>query len=427
MLLRLAYLGVTNAFAMLRLLPMSDRDKDVEILALRHQITVLERQLGTERVRLHPSDRAFLAALLHRLPLNVLRRVRLLVRPDTVLRWHRDLVARRHAARSRPKRPGRPRTVHSIRALVLRLARENPSWGYRRLHGELLVLGVKVAASTVWEILKEAGIDPAPERACSTWADFLRSQADALLACDFLETVTLTGARMYVFAVIEHASRRIRILGATAHPTASWVAQAAKNLVMDLEDAGCRARFMIRDRDGKFPALFDAVLNDAGIDVVLSGVRMPRMNSIMERWVQTCRRELLDRTLIWNQRHLLHALREFEDFYNSHRPHQGIANARPLYPLPAPVADPTDRPPRHTKTRSPRRHPPRIPTCRVTCADEVFGNRRVWRVSGVSRGTVSCPPVGLARSMLERHGCGAAALAGLRGRGDESLLHGGEP
>ncbi|TDD37374.1 integrase [Saccharopolyspora elongata] len=145
---------------------------------------------------------------------------------------------------------------------------------------------------------------------------------------------------MYVLAVIEHTSRRIRILGATAHPTASWVAQAAKNLVMDLEDTGCRPRFLIRDRDGKFPALFDAILKDAGIEVVLSGVQMPRMNSVMERWVQTCRNELLDRTLIWNQRHLLHALREFEQFYNSHRPHQGIANARPLCPLPTPTVDP---------------------------------------------------------------------------------------
>ena len=183
MLLRLAYLGVTNAFAVLRLLPMSNRDKDVEILALRHQITVLERHLGKERVRFDTSDRALLAALLHRLPSDVLRSVRLLVRPDTVLRWHRDLVARRHAAVSRSKRPGRPRTVRSVRSLVLRLARENPSWGYRRIHGELLVLGVKVAASTVWEILKEAGIDPAPERASSTWADFLRPQTDRGLQC----------------------------------------------------------------------------------------------------------------------------------------------------------------------------------------------------------------------------------------------------
>jgi transposase InsO family protein len=339
-LLKLAYLSVSNVFAVLRLLPMSDWDKDAEILALRHQITVLERQLNGQRVGFTAGDRAFLAALLHHLPKNALHRMRLLVRPDTVLRWHRDLVARRHAARSRPNRGGRPRTVRSIRALVLRLARENPTWGYRRVHGELLVLGVKVAAPTVWEILQDAGIPPAPERASSTWADFLRSQANVLLACDFFETVTLSGTRLYVFAVIEHANRRIRILGATAHPTASWMTQTAKNLVMDLEDAGCRARFLIRDRDGKFPALFDTVLADAGIEAVLSGVRIPRMNSITERWVQTCRRELLDRTLIWNHRHLLHALREFEQFYNGHRPHQGIANARPLQPLPTPITDP---------------------------------------------------------------------------------------
>jgi len=193
----------------------------------------------------------------------------------------------------------------------------------------------------VWEILRQAGIDPAPERTSSTWADFLRSQAGALLACDFFETVTLTGVRLYVLAVIEHATRRIRILGATPYPSASWVAQAARNLVMDLEDAGIRARFLIRDRDGKFPGLFDAIVADAGIKAVLSGVQMPRMNAIMERWVQTCRHELLDRTLIWNQAHLLHALREFEQFYNSHRPHQGIANARPLCALPSPIPEPT--------------------------------------------------------------------------------------
>ena len=199
---------------------------------------------------------------------------------------------------------------------------------------------MKVAASTVWEILKDAGVPPAPERASSTWADFLRSQSDAILACDFFETVTLSGARLYVFAVIEQASRRIRILGATPHPTAPWVTQMAKNLVMELEDVCSQARFLIRDRDGKFPALFDAILADAGIEAVLSGVRVPRMNAIMERLMETCRRELLDRTLVWNHRHLLHALREFEQFYNEHRPRQGIDNARPLHPLPAPITDP---------------------------------------------------------------------------------------
>jgi transposase InsO family protein len=307
---------------------------------LRHQITVLQRQLAPDKVRFAPADRAFLAALLHRLPRPTLRGLRLLVRPDTILRWHRDLLARRHARQSRPKRPGRPPTVRSIRALVLRLAKENPHWGYRRIHGELAALGITIAASTVWEMLTQAGIDPAPERAANTWAEFLRSQTHALLACDFFATHTLSGIPTYVFAVIEHAHRPIRILGATAHPTAAWVTQTARNLVMDLDDVGCRARFMIRDRDGKFPSGFDAVLADAGIRVVLTGVRMPRMNAIMERWVQTCRRELLDRTLIWNQHHLLHALHEFEHFYNGHRPHQGIANARPLHPLPAPITSP---------------------------------------------------------------------------------------
>jgi putative transposase len=160
-LLRLTYLGVTNAFALLRLLPMSDHDKDTEILVLRHQITVLQRQLAPDKVRFAPADRAFLAALLHLLPRPTLRSLRLLVRPDTILRGHRDLLARRHAARSRPTRPGRPPTVRSIRVLVLRLANENPHWGYRRIHGELLVLGLTLAASTVWEILTQAGIDPA--------------------------------------------------------------------------------------------------------------------------------------------------------------------------------------------------------------------------------------------------------------------------
>jgi putative transposase len=179
-----------------------------------------------------------------------------------------------------------------------------------------------------------------PDRAATTWAQFLRSQAEALLAADFIETTTLTGTRMHVLAVIEHASRRIRILGATAHPSAAWVTQAARNLVMDLEGAGAPVKYLIRDRDGKYPALFDTILPDARITVVFSGSRTPRMNSIMERWVRTCRRELLDRTLIWNQRHLLHALREYERFYNLHRPHQGIANARPLAVLPTPIAEP---------------------------------------------------------------------------------------
>jgi len=223
---------------------------------------------------------------------------------------------------------------------VLRLVRENPNWGYRRVHGELATLGIKVAASTVWEILKDEGINPSPQRAATTWAAFLRSQADALLACDFIETVTLAGQRQYILAVIEHATRRIRVLETTAHPTAAWVAQAARNLVMDLEDAGAGVKYLIRDRDAKFPPLFDEILAQAGIQVVLSGIRMPRMNSVMERWVQTCRHEPLDRTLIWNQRHLLYALNEYETHYNSHRAHQAMEQAAPLRAVPTPITNP---------------------------------------------------------------------------------------
>jgi transposase len=159
-----------------------------------------------------------------------------LVSPDTVLRWHRDLIKHRHVRASMKRRPGRPRTVASIRRLVLRLAGENPGWGYRRIHGELALLGITVAASTVWEILTAAGVDPAPQRTSVTWASFLRSQAEAILAMDFVETVTLTGQRQYVLAVFHHASRRVRILGTTAHPTHARVTQAVRNLVMDLQE-----------------------------------------------------------------------------------------------------------------------------------------------------------------------------------------------
>jgi putative transposase len=331
-LLRLPYLALSTAVSFMRLLPMSNREKDLEILALRHQLVILQRQTG--KPHLTWPDRALLTALLHHLPRGRLRRLHLIVSPDTVLRWHRELLRRRHAKASRPKRPGRPRTVRSIRAPVLRLVHENPSWGYRRVHGELAVLGIKVAASTVWSILKDHGIPPAPDRQHTTWATFLRSQAEAILAADFFETKTLTGAALTVLAVIEHGTRRVRILGVTTQPTAAWVTQLARNLVMDIQDSGTSIKYLIRDRDVRYPTSFDAVLADQGVEVVKTGVRMPRMNAIMERWIRSCRAELLDRTLIWNQAHLMHALREYEQFHNEHRPHRALASAAPLRPLP---------------------------------------------------------------------------------------------
>ncbi|WP_035804483.1 integrase core domain-containing protein [Kitasatospora mediocidica] len=233
MLLRLLYLTLTSVFTLIRLLPMRDRDKDAEILALRHQLAVLQRQ--TDKPKLSWPDRALFAALLHHLPRARRRRLQLIVSPDTLLHWHRDLLRRRHAKASRPKRPGRPRTVRSVRSVVLRLAR---------------------------------------------------------------------------------------------------------NMVMDLQDTGARAKFLIRDRDVRYPAAFDVVLQAEGIEVVQTGVRMPRMNAITERWVRSCRTELLDRTLIWNRAHLLHALREYEQFYNTHRPHRSLASAAPLHPLPEPITEP---------------------------------------------------------------------------------------
>jgi putative transposase len=184
-LLRLPYLALTSVFTLIRLMPMSDSDKNIEILTLRHQLAILQRQI--DKPRLTPPDRAFLAALLHRLSRPRLRQLHLIVSPDTVLRWHRDLLRRHHAKQSRPKRPGRPPTIRSIQALVLRLARENTSWGYRRIHGELATLGIKVAPSTIWEILQTTGIEPAPQRDRQTWTTFLRGQARAILAADFFD------------------------------------------------------------------------------------------------------------------------------------------------------------------------------------------------------------------------------------------------
>ena len=203
--------------------------------------------------------------------------------------------------------------------------------------GELAGLGVNVAASTVWEILKAHGIGPAPRRTGPTWPQFLRSQAEATLACDFFTVNLLDGTQAHVLAVIEHATRRIRILGVTLHPTGEWTAQQARNLLMDLGGQAERMKFMIRDRGSNFTDIFHAVLVGAGIRTVLCNVRTPRMNAITERWIGGCRRELLDRTLVWNQHHLRRILREYESHHNQHRPHRSLHGAAPLKPLPEPV------------------------------------------------------------------------------------------
>ena len=333
MCLRFVFLPTTRLAAWLRLSRREETWKTAEILILRHQLAVLQRRQPS-RPTVNWADRALLATLIGVIPRARRRGMRLLITPDTILRWHRDIVRRRWAVRSTSGKIGRPVTRRNIKALALRLARENPEWGYRRIHGELAGLGVKVAASTVWEILRTNSIDPAPRRTGPTWSQFLRSQAEAILACDFFIVDLLDGTQAYVLTVIEHATRRTRILGLTPHPTGEWTVQQARNLLMDLGDQAHRAKFMIRDRGSNFTAAFDAVLADAGIRTVLCNVRTPRMNAIAERWIGGCRRELLDRTLAWNQAHLRRILREYETHHNQHRPHRSLNAAAPLKPLP---------------------------------------------------------------------------------------------
>ena len=201
------------------------------------------------------------------------------------MRWHRDIARRRWAARSMRGKPGRPTTRRNIRVLVLRLARENPEWGYRRIHGELAGRGVKIAASAAWEILTKAGMDPAPRRTAPTWRQFLRSPAEAILVCDFFTADLLDGTQACALAVIGHATRRVRILAVTLHPTGEWTARQARNLLIDLGEQAHRVKFLIRDRGSNFTAASDAVLADAGIRTVLCNIRTPRMNAIAERWI----------------------------------------------------------------------------------------------------------------------------------------------
>jgi putative transposase len=328
--LRLVYLMLTRVLSWLALLAHTDAAKDVEILVLRHEVAVLRRH--HPRPRLSWVDRALLSALSRLLPVD-LRRLRL-VSPRTLLRWHAQLVARRWTY---PRRqPGRPPVAPPIRALVLRMARENPRRGYRRIQGELVGLGHQVAASTVWTILKAAGLDPAPRRSGPTWRQFLTAQAHAILALDFAHVDTVFLRRLYILVVVEHGRRRVHIAGITAHPTGAWVAQQARNLLMDLDDRAEQFRFLIRDRDSKFTAVFDAVFAGADIRIIRTPVQAPRANAIAERWIGTLRRERLDHMLIPGPRHLAAVLREFVDHYNTHRPHRSLDQHPPAGRTPPP-------------------------------------------------------------------------------------------
>ncbi len=338
MLLKIVCLLMRWLFSLAVLVVRGDGEKNAELLVLRHENAVLRRNAG--RIRYDRADRAWFAALTRFIPRRRWAEV-FPVTPATLLAWHRKLTARKYDT-SRRRRPGRPPAVRSIARLTIRLAHENPLWGYRRIHGELTKLGLTIAASTIYEILRAAGIDPAPRRDGPTWRQFLHAQAAGILAADFLHVDTVSLTRLYILVFIEHGTRRMHIGGVTAHPTGDWTVQQARNLALHLGERFGGFRFLIRDRGSNFTTSFDAVFQATGTTIVRSAVQAPRMNAICERLIGTLRREVLDRTLILNQAHLRAVLAEYQEHYNTARPHQGIGQRVPD-PAPAPrvtAADP---------------------------------------------------------------------------------------
>ena len=291
----------------------------------RHENAVLRRHIG--RVQFEPADRAWLAALAQPVPRRRWSEV-FPVTPATLLARHRKKAAWKYDT-SKRRKPGRSPTIRSIAHLAVRLLRETPLWGYRRIHGELTKLGVAVAPSTVWQILHAAGIDPAPRRTGPTWRQFLHAQAAGILAVDFLHVDTVLLKRIYVLIFIEHGTRRMHIGGVTASPTGEWTVQQARNLALSLGDRLEDIKFLVRDRGPNFTASFDAVFQAAGTRILRTAVQVPRMNATCERLVGTLRRELLDRVLILGERHLRGILAEYQAHYNMARPHQGIAQHVP--------------------------------------------------------------------------------------------------
>ena len=321
MLLSFAYLAFSAVLKLLLGRRRSEFAKDVELLVLRHQLVVLGRQAG--RPSLRPADRALLAALVRALPRR--RRHGLIVTPQTLLRWHRELVRRKWA---QPRRcPGRPALDNQVRQLVLRFARENPRWGYPRIAGELLKLGHRVSPSTVRRLLLASGLKPAPRRSGPSWRSFLRQQAASVLACDFFTVETISLHRFYVLFFIELGSRRVHVAGCTTKPTGAWATQQARNLCFSgLFERMC---FLIHDRDSKFSAAFDEVFRSEGIKVIHTPIRAPQANAYAERFVRTVRAECLDWLLILGRRHLERVLRVYTAHYNRERPHRGLALLAP--------------------------------------------------------------------------------------------------
>jgi putative transposase len=299
--------------------------KDAELMVLRHENAALRCQIG--RVRYQPGDRLWLAALSRMIPRHRWGEV-FAVTPATLLAWHRRLVARTWDYTSR-RRPGRPSTAAAIRKLVIRMAPDNPTWGHRRSQGELIKLGHRIAASTVWQILHDAGINPAPRRTGPTWKQFLAAQARGILAADFVHVDTVLLRRIYALIVIEHGTRRAHLAGVTARPDGPWTTQAARNFLMDIGQRAASIKFLIRDRAGQFTESFDAAFTADSIRILPSPPQAPRANAVCEPMIGTLRRELFDRLLIVNEHHRRQVLTEYLLHCNTARPHRTLGHLPP--------------------------------------------------------------------------------------------------
>jgi transposase InsO family protein len=297
-----------------------ESDKDIEIVVLRHQVKILERQLHG-RLRYRPADRALLAGLSRLLPRGRWRSF--LVTPETLLRWHREAASRKWRRWRGQRRPGRLVLHPDLVQLIVRLGKENRSWGCVRIQGELRKLGIRLSATSIRRVLRHHRLGP-PPRGGPSWSEFLIAQAAVILATDFLTVDTVFLKRLYVLFVIELGSRKVHLLGVTAHPTGAWVTQVARNLSGDFIEQNRQFEFLIRDRDTKFTASFDEVFGSEGVRIIQTPVRAPRANAYAERWVRTVRSECLDRLLLVSRAHTERVLREYVSHYNQQRPHRGI-------------------------------------------------------------------------------------------------------